>query len=87
MSRELFFRACEFTQNHKLTKDEALTLYNRTLDIVEKNWAVEAGQTTVTIGDTITTTQGATIQDTSAQTESTTNTTSETSSETSGSSN
>jgi hypothetical protein len=82
LSQELFYRACEFSQNYKLNKDEALTLYNRTLDVVEKNWAVEAAQTTVTIGDTITTTQGATVQDTSAQTESTTNTTSETTSET-----
>ena len=82
LSRELFFRTCEFSQNHELNKAEALTLFNRTLDIVEKNWAVEAAQTTVTIGDTITTTQGATIQDTTAQTESATTTTTDPSSET-----
>ena len=56
ISRELFFRACEFSHNFNLTKAEALALYNKTLDIVDKNWATEAAQTTVTIGDTITTT-------------------------------
>lgn len=69
MSRELFFRACEFSHNYKLTKEEALTLYNKTLDIVDKNWATEAAQTTVTIGDTITTTQGAVVNSTTSQSE------------------
>ena len=81
MSRELFFRACEFSQNYKLSKDEALDLYNKTLEIVDKNWAVEAGQTTVTIGDTITTTQGATVSSTVSQTQSQTGTSSNTTSE------
>ncbi|MGB0629176.1 MAG: hypothetical protein ACPGRZ_00645 [Alphaproteobacteria bacterium] len=67
MSRELFFRACEFSHNFKLSKEEALTLYNKTLDIVDKNWAAEAAQTTVTIGDKITTTQGAVVNATSTQ--------------------
>lgn len=82
LSRELFYRTCEFSQNYRLDKAEALKLYNRTLDIVEKNWAVEAGQTTVTIGDSVTTSQGATISNTVSQTESQTGTTSATSSET-----
>ncbi len=69
MSRELFFRACEFSHNYKLTKEEALTLYNKTLDIVDKNWATEAAQTTVTIGDKITTTQGAVVNATTSQTQ------------------
>ena len=69
LSRELFYRACEFSQNYGLDKAEAIKLYNRTLDIVEKNWGVEADKTTVTIGDTITTTQGATVQAKTTQSE------------------
>ncbi len=30
-SRDLFFRTCEFSRNYELTKDEALTLYNSTM--------------------------------------------------------
>ena len=56
MTRELFFRACEFSQNYKLNKDEALTLYNKTLDTIATVWATEAGNTTVTIGDTVSST-------------------------------
>lgn len=82
ISRELFFRACEFSHNFNLSKEEALTLYNKTLDIVDKNWATEAAQTTVTIGDTVTTTQGATVSATTSQTESQTGTSSTTTSET-----
>lgn len=51
MTRELFFRACEFSSNFQLTKDEAKLLYLKTLDGVLANWAVEAKQTTVTIAD------------------------------------
>ncbi|GLX79042.1 hypothetical protein tinsulaeT_23820 [Thalassotalea insulae] len=53
ITRELFFRACEFSSNYKLSKDEAKTLYMKTLDGVLTNWAIEAGHTTVTIGDTV----------------------------------
>lgn len=53
MTRELFYRACEFSQNYRLTKEEALTLYNKTLDTVSTVWATEAGNTTVTVGDTV----------------------------------
>ncbi len=53
MTRELFFRACEFSSNYQLTKDEAKALYMKTLDGVLSNWAIEAGQTTVKIGDTV----------------------------------
>lgn len=53
MTRELFFRACEFSSNYQLTKDEAKSLYLKTLDGVLSNWAIEAGHTTVTIGDKV----------------------------------
>lgn len=52
MARELFYRTCEFSQNYKLDKKEALVLYNKTLDSVTQVWATEAGNTTVTVGDT-----------------------------------
>ncbi len=64
MARELFFRACEFSQNYRLTKDEALGLYKNTLDVVGRGWAKEAGQTTVTIGDKLQTTSGTTNKST-----------------------
>ncbi|AWL10845.1 hypothetical protein HMF8227_00339 [Saliniradius amylolyticus] len=53
MTRELFFRACEFSSNYQLSKDEAKALYMKTLDGVITNWAIEAAQTTVKIGDTV----------------------------------
>lgn len=53
MTRELFFRLCEFTRNQQLSKDEALALYQKTLDIVGAGWDKEASQTTVTIGDSV----------------------------------
>lgn len=34
--RELFYRACEFSMNYDLTKDEALALYKTHLQLVEK---------------------------------------------------
>ncbi|MDX1738574.1 MAG: hypothetical protein R3261_10070 [Alphaproteobacteria bacterium] len=58
ISRELFFRACEFSQNYKLNKDEAIALYNKTLESVTQVWATEASNTTVNIGDTISNTNG-----------------------------
>jgi hypothetical protein len=86
MARELFFRTCEFSQNHKLDKKEALELYKQTLEAVAKVWAIEAGSTTVTVGDTLSITEGTTVQSTSTQTmsdtETATDTTSETGSET-----
>jgi len=81
ITRELFFRACEFSHNHALSKEEAIALYNKTLDAVSTGWAAEAAQTTVTIGDTIATTQGLTTSDTQSNTTSTTTTDSETTSD------
>jgi len=56
LARELMFRACEFSQNFKLDKKEALALYEKTMAAIEKAWAIEAGNTTVTVGDTVSTT-------------------------------
>jgi hypothetical protein len=53
MTRELFFRACEFSSNYQLNKEEAKSLYLKTLEGVFANWAVEAGHTTVNIGDNV----------------------------------
>jgi hypothetical protein len=53
MAREMFFRACEFSVNYDLNKQEALTLYNQTLQTIGKVWATEAQNTTVTIGDSV----------------------------------
>lgn len=53
MTRELFFRACEFAHNFNLEKEEALAIYNKTLETVATVWATEAGNTTVTVGDTV----------------------------------
>jgi len=68
MTRELFFRACEFSYNYKLDKEEALELYNKTLDAIAETWAVEAGNTQVSIGDTVSNSTTATISETSTQT-------------------
>ncbi len=53
MTRELFFRACEFSSNYQLSKDEAKELYYKTLEGALQNWAIEAGHTTVAIGDSV----------------------------------
>lgn len=77
MTRELFYRACEFSRNFSLSKDEALDLYLRTLDAVSNVWPTEAGRTTVTIGDTLTTTDTDTFSATTAITDTETSTVSE----------
>ncbi len=43
LSREMFFRACEFSRNYQLTKDEALQLYMQTLGAVVTNFENETG--------------------------------------------
>jgi hypothetical protein len=78
MTRELFYRACEFSANYDLDKKEALALYMKTLDTVSGAWATETGNTTVTIGDSVSSTSTAGV--TAAQTN--TSTTGETSSQT-----
>lgn len=51
MTRELFFRSCEFSRNYNLTKSEAYDLYVKTLDVASTGWSREAGNTTVSIGE------------------------------------
>lgn len=62
MTRELFFRACEFSQNYGLGKDEALALYQKTLDTVSSGWATEAANTNVTVGDAVNTTTDTSVR-------------------------
>ena len=55
MSRELFFRTCEFAVNYNLSKKEATDLFNKTLDTVISLATIQANNTTVTVGDTVAT--------------------------------
>ena len=55
MSRELFFRTCEFAVNYNLNKKEATDLFNKTLDTVISLATIQANNTTVTVGDTVAT--------------------------------
>ena len=61
LARELFYRACEFSTNFQLTKQEAIKIYTSTLQAVQKGWEDEAQKTTITIGDTVTTTDSNTF--------------------------
>lgn len=54
-TRELLFRACEFSRNFKLEKSEAVAIYNRTLDIVGDVLKTEATNTVVRIGENLST--------------------------------
>ncbi len=51
MSRELFFRTCEFAVNYNLSKKEATDLFNKTLDTVISLATIQANKTTITVGD------------------------------------
>ena len=55
MSRELFFRTCEFSVNYNLNKKEATDLFNKTLDTVISLATIQANNTTITVGDTVAT--------------------------------
>jgi hypothetical protein len=78
MAREMFYRACEFSTNFGLSEEKATQLYLKTLDTVSQGWAIEAGQTTVTIGDTVVDTSenkaddSLTLSETATQTETST---------------
>ncbi len=67
MAREMFFRACEFSGNFHLTKQEALTLYHMTLQTIGNVWATEAKNTTVNIGDSVKDASLLTISDKGAE--------------------
>ena len=53
MARELFYRACELTNNAKLSRDEALKVFNSVLNVVSQGWSKESENTKITIGDQI----------------------------------
>ncbi len=53
ITRELLYRLCEFSKNHDLDKKDATALYTKTLEIVKSVWSIEAGETTVSIGDKV----------------------------------
>ena len=43
MSREMFFRVCEFSRNYNLTKEEALQLFLKAMDASSDHFMAEAG--------------------------------------------
>lgn len=51
MTRELFYRTCEFSTNYNLTKDEAQALFEKAMDASIAGWMAEIAQTTITIND------------------------------------
>ena len=63
IAREMFYRACEFTSNSDLSKDQAMEVYLKTLDAVTQGWAIEDGNTSVTVGDSIVSQSGITVSD------------------------
>jgi len=63
MTRELFFRTCEFSKNYKLLQDQALKLYLQTLNAASKGWISEVEKTTITIGETTTVIDNNTVSD------------------------
>ncbi len=58
LTRELFFRLCEFSRNYQLEKNEAIELYKSTLQTVTDGWKTEAANSKVNINSTINTNQG-----------------------------
>ena len=57
LARELLYRLCEFGHNYALDKTEASALYEKNLELISKISGIEAGNTKVTIGDSVTTTE------------------------------
>ncbi|MEO1502553.1 MAG: hypothetical protein AAFS08_18475 [Pseudomonadota bacterium] len=51
MTRELFFRTCEFSRNYNLTQQQAYELYLKTMQVAATGWDTEAARTTVSIGE------------------------------------
>ena len=67
MAREMFYRACEFSGNFDLNKEEAIDLYQQTLQLIGAVWTVEAGNTNVSIGEKIQSTNATELQSNSLQ--------------------
>lgn len=53
ITRELFYRACEFSKNFALDKEQALALYMATLDKTTGVWLNESKNTSITINQQI----------------------------------
>lgn len=53
ITRELLYRACEFAGNNKLSKEDAMTIYMKNLEIIETVASQESGQTTIEIKDNV----------------------------------
>jgi hypothetical protein len=68
IAREMFYRACEFSGNYNLNKQEALSLYQTTLKTIGNVWATEAQNTTITIGDSVKDTSIVNVSDKALQT-------------------
>jgi len=56
LARELFYRACELTNNVGLNGKDAVELFNNVLKVVKAGWEQESKNTTIKIGDTVTST-------------------------------
>lgn len=67
MARELLYRVCELSTNYNLSKEEVLKLYGDTLKTIGLVWAKEAGNTTVTVGDSLNSTLGTTVENKDSQ--------------------
>ena len=55
LARELFYRACELTNNAQLGSKEAVKIFNSVLKVVGQGWAKESENTRITIGDSLST--------------------------------
>ncbi|MGY8935656.1 MAG: hypothetical protein ACKVG6_06120 [Alphaproteobacteria bacterium] len=55
LARELFYRACELTNNAQLNREEAVKIFNSVLNVVGQGWEKESENTKITIGDSIST--------------------------------
>lgn len=55
LARELFYRACELTNNAQLKDKEAVKLFNNVLNVVRDGWLQEGKNTKITVGEQITT--------------------------------
>ena len=55
LARELFYRACELTNNAQLNRKEAIKIFNSVLNVVGQGWEKESENTKITIGDSLST--------------------------------
>jgi hypothetical protein len=62
LARELFYRACEFTNNAQLDQKESLKIFNSVLNVIGEGWKTEARNTTVHIGGSLATKNNNTVE-------------------------